>query len=297
MYNPYSERTIDVVEFSGLTHNPNLHASGVKWESPTVVSIVIDAGAAFNTYGSDVTGEQYLVKYDVILQKEVYRANFTRLTHQKFGGFQDVEYNNHGDAFVVGTFPSSLVRLSGPNGYDMEVWYGPNGTAHQGELGLSGLAAIKEKDILISNAYSSNELFKFKMSDKKGHPVKIPITPAGTVFGNTDGIRLHPKYNNKILLVARNDGGVAVFRSKDGEWNQAEYLGSVANPTEPASSSKKARADGFGGQTSTQSIQISNSIYVTSEFFQTNHEAGDQSEFPMGDITAAVEKLFGNWTP
>jgi hypothetical protein len=49
-------------------------------------------------------------------------VNLTETTQGVYGAFQDVEFDGRGNVYVVGTYPSSILRVEG-NGTRVNEWY------------------------------------------------------------------------------------------------------------------------------------------------------------------------------
>lgn len=276
VYDPYKQTT-EIHEFPQISHNSEYHLGGVAANPYTnLISIVVDAGAAFNTGGKDISGTNLLLLWDPVAKKELYRLNLTETTHGTYGGFQDVEFDSRGNVYVVGTFPSSILRVE-KNGSVINEWYKSNGS-HE-TTGFSGLAVTKDIIISNDNAFTPNgRLIKFDLTLPKGIPVPVPITPTVSISGS-DAIQLPPKYNGTVLLAAVDASGVQVLRSKDGLWNEAESLGLVSNKVPAAN-----------GGFVTGTIQVGKRLYMIEEFFG-DAQPGTRTAFPFIDITDEVEAL------
>ncbi|KAF2467269.1 uncharacterized protein BDR25DRAFT_376200 [Lindgomyces ingoldianus] len=277
VYDPYA-KTTSIIEVPDVTHNQAYHLGGVAANPYTnLISIVVDAGAAFNTGGSDISGTNLLILWDPATKTEVYRLNLTTTTHGTYGGFQDVEFDSRGNVYVVGTFPSSILRVEG-NGSVVNEWY-ISPLSHT-ITGYSGLAAVGSRDVLIANDNANKQLVRFDMSLPKGIPIPIPVSPPKNISGS-DAIYLPPKYAGTILLAAVDASGIEVLRSKDASWTTAESLGQVSNKVSAAN-----------GGFVTAPVQIGNSIFMVEEFFG-DAQPGTRTQFPFVDITEEVEKLVG----
>lgn len=117
------------------------------------------------------------------------------------------------------------------------------------------------------------------MRAKKGVPAVVPVTPNVTLV-LPDAISLPPKYKGTVLLVAEDLAGVQVFRSRDGLWKTADYLGLIrwmdSSTVVPAAK------------------QIRDAIYIDALPFGDSAvagTAGNQSHFLFADITAQVDAL------
>ncbi|KAK0114895.1 hypothetical protein ONS96_013373 [Cadophora gregata f. sp. sojae] len=284
VYDPYKNKIVDIIEFPGISHNPEYHVGGVGIDKRTgLLSIVVDAAAAFSTTPPDVSGTNLILLLDPSTKELIYKINLTDTTHGKYGGFQDVEQDPDGRVYVVGTFPGSILRVDKKRGKrDPRVtpWYvsQPIDTT---STGLSGLAS---KDwTLLSNDNNGGRLLNFNMRLPTGIPTVVPLTPAYNIFFS-DAIYLPPKYGGTVLLVAEDGVGITVLRSKDGKWTRAEYLGTVPK-------SQYVTDDIF----STAAVQVGSSVYMVVTTFADpivpGTLAGSRKEFPFYDITAQVERF------
>ncbi|KAF5122536.1 hypothetical protein E5D57_013019 [Metarhizium anisopliae] len=125
----------------------------------------------------------------------------------------------------------------------------------------------------------------------RSKPTPVPIgttdTPPTTdaVLQNIEAITLPKKYEGKVLLVASNSKGVYVLRSKDGSWDSAENLGEIPNKY------------GKSGGVVVTTVQVEDRLYAVLEYFDDIKNpvpetvAGNRTEFPLQDITSAVEEL------
>ncbi|KAH6676977.1 hypothetical protein F5X68DRAFT_246030 [Plectosphaerella plurivora] len=282
VYDPGANRVDRIIEIPGLSYDPLLHSSGVKLDGPDKLSIVINAGRAFETGGQNRTGENFLVKYDLAQDKILWQANLGVATNNAVTGYQDVEHDGQGNSYVVSSFPESIVRVSA-DGQSVTPWYVL--AEGQQSTGMSGLAKFDDKMVLATNV-SGSSITAWDLTQDTGVPRSVPVTglPANeTLFMLSDGLYLPPRYEKTILLIA--DGvknGVAVVRSNDG-WASAQYLGFVANPVPE------------GGSLAAASVQLGDNVFLIPAFFTMERVAGTlagpQSAFPLPDITAEVEAL------
>lgn len=207
----------------------------------------------------------------------------TALTNGVYGGYQDIEHDSCGNSFVVGTWPSSIIKVSA-DGTAATTWYLNPDTDHT-KQGFTGL--VTKGDSLLVSDETGGRLLRFDMREEKGQPTVIPVGRNGSIpIGQSlDGLYMPEKYEGKVILASTSEAGTIVLRSKDGSWDSAERLGVVPNPF--------AQQGGF----TTASVQMGDRIYSTIEFFGDaankvpGTNAGNRTEFPLHDITAAVDKF------
>ncbi|KAG4440744.1 hypothetical protein IFR05_003788 [Cadophora sp. M221] len=272
--------TAESFTFENITLNPLLHISGVR-KNPVsgLYSVIIDAGAAFDTQGADISGDNFLIQYDLEAKIEVSRLNLTETTQGIYGGYQDVEFDAAGNIYVVGTYPTSILKVD-PSGVNVEVWYLPEPIDHTIK-GLGGLAVTG--NTLLANDNVSGNVLRFDLTASTGTPTSVPHSPAGVINDQGDGITLPAKYDGTVLLIAQNTVGFSVLRSKD-LWQTADFLGVIPIPAS------------VGNGVVTASVQIGESVYANIEYFFDTpvappNNAGNRTEFPLIDITAALDAL------
>ena len=281
---PYANKIVDIVTFPGITHNPKQHVGGVATDPYTgQISVLTDAAAAFDTGGGDVSGDNILFKLDGATNHILWTANLTVTTGAKYGGFQDVEHDQRGNTYVVGSWPTSILRIDSQG--SVTPWYVPAFTTTT-TFGYGGLAAVYGTDILLANDNASGELYRLNMSDAVGKPVLVPRTGTTAGLGDSDATYLPPRYNGTVLLLANDLHGTTVLRSRDARWTSAEQLGVIVND-------KPEAEGGFVPS----NIEISGTLYAVQEFFAdantTLPAPGKRVNFPLVDITAEVEALLG----
>ncbi|KAG7110497.1 Trichothecene biosynthesis protein 14 like [Verticillium longisporum] len=280
VYDPNKNVVVKTLTVPGLSGNPLLHSSGVQVDPRDRLSIVIDAGSSFDTGGQNISGVNFLVKYGLKDDRVLWKANLTAVTNGVYSGYQDIEHDELGNTFVLGTFPSSIIRVSA-DGKQATPWYlatPPDHTVH----GYSGIVNIGKSLIVSDN--TDGQLYKFDIRAQRGTPVRIPLSSGDGPIGlNLDGAYLPPRYSDKVLLISDNVNGTYVLRSSDGKWNTAENLGVVPNSLLSE------------GGTTVASLQIGESIYTVTEFFGDARVpgtlAGNRTSFPLIDITSQVESL------
>lgn len=249
------------------------------------VSIIADAANAFPSEGRDISGTNWLLKFDPVSKSLLYKINLTETSQGRYGGFQDVEQDPEGNVFVVGTWPGTLHKVD-KEGTEVIPWYLPERIV-QTEKGIGGIAALGW--MLLAQGDRSGEIWRFDMRAEKGVPVPVKVTPEHK-FDQSDAIYLPPRYKGTVLLVAEDAVGVSVFESKDAKWEAASYKGMVPI------------GDVDPGTMIVTAAQVGDSVYRVYEPFGDEGlggpgTAGNRTEFLFEDITAEVDKLLmGNGT-
>ncbi|KAI1131824.1 hypothetical protein F5Y10DRAFT_285312 [Nemania abortiva] len=319
VYDPYKASVVSTIEFANITRTVPFHIGGVAWDPYTSsskhgakpadeITILVDAAQAHETAGRDVSGDNYIIRWDAIAHEILWSVNLTTVTRGRYGGPQDIEHDDRGNIYVLGTYPGTLLRVSG-DGSAVKEWYVPppssrggrNGTIDHEVLGYTGLAAVDGSTLLVSDARNRSAdggaLYRFDMSAARGVPTLVPIAypsanaSASDVIRPGDAIYLPPKYDNEVLLITEHDAGVSVLRSrargaaKENKWRSAEFLGRIPNPPDVAAS----------GAVVTAAVEIAGSVFMVEEWFTDplvpGTSAGNRTLFPLVDITAQLDAL------
>ncbi|KAK5988374.1 Trichothecene biosynthesis protein 14 [Cladobotryum mycophilum] len=280
-YDVRQKRVIDVITIPGISENPKFHVSGVQVDvARDLLSIVANAGTAFDTAGQDISGDNVLVQYDLHQQRIVWRQNLTAVTKGLYGGFQDVEHDTFGNTFVMGTFPSSIIKIS-TDGKTATPWFVETNTKTTVH-GFSGIATHETGNFLLVADNEKGQILRFDTGAAKGTPELVVLQGGVEPIGkDLDCAYLPPLFRGTVLLVVDNALGVIVIRSKDGKWEKAEKLGAIAN------------AYLNDGGLSTAVVELGGRIYVSTEFFGDTAPAHslNRTQFPLYDITDEVKKL------
>jgi len=219
-----------------------------------------------------------------VRQKTLWTLNISDVTHEQYGGFQDVETDRRGNTYVVGSWPGTVLRAD-RHGKAVRPWYLPNPLPPTTKIGFGGLAAVPGTEMLLSMD-GDGKLYRFDLRDEKGKPVLVPAVPAVRHAFN-DAVYLPPKYDGRVLLNAVGPEGVQVLRSRDKSWGTAENLGTIPHRTGPE----------YNGSVVTATVQIGEpgSIYTVLGFWDLpwvpGTVAGNRTRFPMPDITKEIEAL------
>ncbi|KAI1173550.1 hypothetical protein F4777DRAFT_580780 [Nemania sp. FL0916] len=321
VYDPYKKSVVETIEFPNITRTVPFHIGGVAWDPYSSkkpnskseakkpgdeITILVDAAPAHETAGRDISGDNYILRWDAVSKRVLWTANLTTVSRGRYGGPQDIEHDGRGNVFVLGTYPGTLVRVSAPPSNSktgvIEEWYIPPPSPNTSVLdhaviGFTGLAAYDSDTLLVADARNNSvqggALYRFDMSAKKGTPVAIPITYPTTGSADADVIRpgdaiyLPKRYAREVLLISEHDKGVSVVRSrkKDEVWRSAEFLGRIANP---------ANITASGGLV-TAVVEIAGRVYLVEEWFTDaivpGTSAGNRTTFPLVDVTAQLDAL------
>ncbi|KAF2642339.1 hypothetical protein P280DRAFT_516132 [Massarina eburnea CBS 473.64] len=278
VYDSNARKMETIIEFPNVTNAPDFHLAGVQLNPRTnLISLVAGSGVPFSTNGKTLSGTDLYLQYDPQAQKVVRSANLSALSQSRIGGYQDVDHDPDNNAYIVSTFPASIIKVNTARNTS-ELWYQSDNI----EARTPGFAGIATKDwTLIANDRATGGLFNFDMRAAQGVPVPIRTTPNHTSH-EADGMQLPPKYDGRVLLVAEQGVGASVFRDLKGEWKEAEFMG-VVPYNDTASNVTKV-------------LQMGNSIYMNIEVFTDNGVmgpglAGNRSEFMYVDVTEKVEAL------
>ncbi|KAK0745497.1 hypothetical protein B0T18DRAFT_367179 [Schizothecium vesticola] len=286
IYNPYAPNMTQVLEYPGVSHTGDLHIGGLAWDPFTgLYTILTDPAAAWATGGADVSGTHLLMKYNPLTKQTLWTLNISTVSHERYGGFQDVETDRRGNTYVVGTWPGTILRAD-KRGKAIKEWHVPRPLAPTTQKGFGGLALVPESDILLSND-GDGQIYRFDTRDEVGRPVLVPMRPR-VLYADGDAIYLPPRYGGSVLLLASHLGGIQVLRSKDRKWTAAEYLGTVPNRKGPL----------YEGGVVVAAVEVGKtpgSIYMIEGFWDAEWVpgtvAGNRTRFPMPDITREVEAL------
>ncbi|KJZ68469.1 hypothetical protein HIM_12145 [Hirsutella minnesotensis 3608] len=276
VYDVKKKAIVDTISVRNIA-GPVIHASGVQYDLKNdKLAIMLNAGAAFDTQGQDISGDNNLVFYDPKSKKTDALVNLSNTAKEGFRAFQDMEHDEEGNVFVVGSYGPSMLRVSAKD-QKVEEWY--VGTTPAPTKGLTGVAKLNRDTLLVTDE-SDHSLYRFSMS-QRGQREKVELT-SGNLTSAMDGVYLPPKYRGHCLLVSDSVNGTVVLRSSD-EWKTAEVADVVPNDF--------FTVNGF----TAASVQIAQRIFAVTEWFLDGGglKAGDRSDFPMVDITDRLDKVCG----
>jgi hypothetical protein len=268
---------VDILTLPGITGNPNYHTGGVQLDkSRRHLTIIANAAPAFATNGEDISGSNVALSYDVDSKKVEWEVNLTAIVKGKYGGFQDADLDSRGNTFVIGSFPSSIVKIS-PGGKEAVSWYEAEGVS-QTVYGFSGITAAENGQLLLVSDNSTGGLLRFDPAEQQGRPTQIPLQNlSGNRIGQHLDAILLPKFlNGEVLLVVDGQKGVIVIRSKSQKWGKAEVRGAVPN------------AYASEGGVTVAVIEAWERLYVITEWMDSTL---NRTAFPVYDITDKVWQL------
>ncbi|KAF3906456.1 hypothetical protein ABW20_dc0105901 [Dactylellina cionopaga] len=282
-FNPYTNTT-RTFTFPGVSFDPDFHIGGVDYDSgKKVVYFGADAGNPFNTNGANLTGPNRLIRYNPQTQTVIYDIDMApfqaavklRNGNKLVSGFQDMAEDTSGNTYFIATFGNAIAKVT-PNGV-FSVYYAQN-PVDPSIAGYSGIFSVFNRLVIADNSIASFVTFDTNAwGPARPHVVAPTCQPAGYLF-SCDGFYAPPKYYGTVALCSNNAlQGIAVYKTYDN-WNTAKYLGLVLN-NDPA----------VGNGFPTATVQITNSIYISEEYFFGTPPIPDL--FPLIDITTKVSAL------
>ncbi|KAM4063855.1 hypothetical protein HRG_006955 [Hirsutella rhossiliensis] len=288
VWDPVKNEVVGSITDDRFSGRPELHASGVQLDAPRdQLSIMFNAGNAFNTLGRNIAGENNLVRYDLKTKRVLWAIDLSRVTSGAYGGFQDIEHDGYGNTFVCGTFPPSLMHVNITTQAATPWWLGPSDSQ---VVGINGIAMYQNRKLLgaYQTGVDGSQLVWFDIHTP-GSPNAIPVKQGGRVSNvgeSLDAAVLPAMYGGKILLVSDAFVGTVILHSND-HWATAEKLGAVPNGM---------AAEGIRVVTA---VQVGQRILCVFEFFGDANVkvpgqpagAGNRSEFPLQDITDDIDRL------
>ncbi|KAH7628121.1 hypothetical protein B0T09DRAFT_367567 [Sordaria sp. MPI-SDFR-AT-0083] len=265
-----------ILTFPNVTGTGTTHIGGIARDPHTgFYMILTDPAAAWATEGADLTGDHLLIKYNPLTSCTLWTMNLTTVTHEKYGGFQDVETDRRGNTYVVGTFPGTILLVD-KYGREIKGWYLPSPfpTPVPGvpftKRGFGGLAAVPGTNICYDpiGDHLCKQLGRLIRAAPGERPWRRRCRPGCCITIPTPFIcRLNMAGKKK--------------------WERAEYLGTVAVEYPVDEEFPQ-------GGVPVAVTQIGpESLYVILAFgdFPWVERAGGRRRFPMPDITREVEAL------
>lgn len=275
-YDPRTNKVIRVTPIPGIFGNLEFHTSGIQVDSKRdLLYIIAGPGAVWETSGKDISGDSFLIQYDLAAQKFNYFSNLTSVANGLYSGHQDIAQDCFGNSYVVGSYPSSILKVS-KDGKTITPWYVESGTATTVH-GYSGIASSANGRFIIVSDSEKGQLLRFDTEAPKGIPIHIPLQAGAEPIGESlDGGYLPALFHDTVFLATDNVLGTVVIQSKDG-WKSAQKVGVIPNTL--------ASAKG----TPTATVEIRGRIYVVTDFF--GDATRNRTDFPLIDITDKIKNF------
>ncbi|RKL01762.1 hypothetical protein BFJ71_g5091 [Fusarium oxysporum] len=282
VYDPYKRRIVDNFTFLNIALNPNHHVAGIAVDPSTgLLGVTVNDRIVLQTLGKEAPSLSYFLLYDQKKRQVKNSFNINAVTKGKVIGIQDLDYDKRGHKYVLGSYPSSIVRID-PSGRRSTAWYmaEPFAETHL-KYGFGGIQIIG--DVVLVNDNMIGGFKRFDARSSIGSPTVVPFTPNVSIEWS-DAIFAPPRYHGTVLLVAENYKGISVMRSHDG-WKTADYMGLIT----------ASEVDIPSDALTVATVQIGQSLYAVPEFFfdapVAPWNAGNRTQYTLYDITAKVETL------
>ncbi|GKT52109.1 core trichothecene cluster (CTC) protein 14 [Colletotrichum spaethianum] len=288
---PYKSELLEIIKFPGMSHSglekSDKRLPGISLDvASSVLTVIIQADEFFLTGGNDVSGDNFVIRYDLNKKSILSEVNLTDTTRGQYGGFLDIEPGLDDDIFVNGAYPASILRISNDN--KVSPYFVSKPTTPPRTYGFGGLARYGH--LLITNDNPHHQLVKFDLGT---HNIATPVVIPQTTYHNFSAgtsLRLPQKYRGNVLLqtesnVAQNITGVSVWSTADS-WQTAEYHGLIDGRND---------FDGFAPAISQVDVrEIMGRIYSSILFYDNTVNptmAGNRSNFMLRDISSKVDAL------
>ncbi|KAG4438217.1 hypothetical protein IFR05_006290 [Cadophora sp. M221] len=290
VYDPYKNEIVEIIEIPGISFNSSLFLTGIEIDERTgLFALLASAVGAFTVqpFGSDLSGPNIAILWDPKSRKVLYKADLAAVSKGQYGGHDDVEFDPEGNVYINTFFPGTILKVERPRGSRQNTtpkvteWY-LNQPRIPANAGFGGMAATRGWDLLTYDN-SLGRLLKFDMRALTGTPIVVPVTP-NEKFAGTDANYLPPRYKGTVLLLSGGPG-VRVLRSKDGNWDEAEFVGTVLK-------SDFGIAD---AHLVTAVVQVGEGLNMVvlpfGDAVVPGTLAGNRTQFPFYDITGHVDRL------
>ena len=297
-YDPYTKSS-EIVSILGLTNTGSFnytayHMNGVDYDRFSQdIYLTASSAEAFNGLytgnysNSNYSGPNRILKFDprkeeIVSDIDLVHAQdayFKKIGHRT-SGFQDIAETSAGDAYSIGTFGNSIVKIPAGSAR-ASLWYAPE---HYNETyGFGGIFSFGE--MLVVSDTLSRGLVTFDTFQTVGHPQKVQILnqQANSTPLTADGLFAPTKYGGKVALWSGDYNGTFVYWTADG-WQSAHYLGLVSNNAEAVNEGGLAVA----------TFEMGSRLFALDNYFQATLPVKDRKNFPVFDITDEVEKLVAN---
>lgn len=298
VYDPYTA-THDLITFPGITNNEMFHMSGIDFDAQKGIMVfVASAGAPFVSSGANLTGPNYIFRYDTTTRKVLYKADMggflatvQEYTGLAVNGIQDIATDSQGNTYAPVSFGAKAVARIAPDGR-VSAWFTTNKTGTVNPkipTTYSGLIFYEPSNRLVITDGPAGTFVTFNTKAAVGVPRSFKMTglPSDYAGVTCDGLLNPSRYPHRDVLLCSEDflgstGAITVFTSAD-HWKSAHYAGRIPNNDPRAV-----------GSIPTATVEIVNSLYISPFFISVLSDprtAGNRSSFPFFDITSMVDAL------
>lgn len=286
VYDPYSGHVVRVVEIPDIAHNTDYYISSVHWDFYTGLwTFLATSRRAGETHGADVSGDNYVIKYDVYKNAFVWKVNLKTLT-SKIGGCYGLETDFEGNTYVACTDGNTIIRILF-DGQFPKTWWPEH--VDPIDQAIRGLAAVPDSSRLLTHN-GEGLIGALDMTTEFGQRLPDWLANTNMMIPDVQGITLPPKYRSHVCLLTSPTQGVQVVEAMGWLWQTEDYLNHrhavqhtfTVIPPPPAI----AAENGYPSDT----VQVgSNSIFTLFEY-KDGHKNGDESVWHFEDITQAIEQ-------
>lgn len=293
IYDPY-EKTYDILELDGITNTDPFHVSGIDYDASSgAIMISANSGNPFVSSGSNMTGTNYVIKYDTNTNKIAYQADLSTFTdqlqteNQSGGGFQDFAEDTEGNAYVPTAFHVPAIAKITKSG-EVSAWYVGEATSSSSYIYLGVVHNTASSKLIVTAPYLS--LFQtFDLASDAPTPTNVTMNgrPAdGSYPGlECDGLINPVRYSGNVLLCSENGLAAITLWATTDDFLSVQYIGQVAD---------NSTTDIVTWAAPTATVELENSIFISHEYFHDLNQfdvVGNRSTFPFVDITSQVDGL------
>lgn len=292
VYDPYA-KTYEILEFDGITNTDPFHVSGIDYDASCgAIMISANSGNPFVSSGSDMSGANYVIKYDTNTNSVAYQADMSTFTDQlqiggqTGGGFQDFAEDADGNTYVPTVFHVPSIAKISKTG-EVSAWYVGEASSTTAYVYL-GVVSTDSSKLVVTSPYLS--LFQtFDLTSDAPAPTNVTMNgrPAdGSYPGlECDGLINPTRYSGNVLLCSENGLAAITLWATTDDYASVNYIGQVAD---------NATTDIVAWGSPTATVELENSIFISHEYFHDLNQfdvVGNRSTFPFVDITSQVDAL------
>lgn len=300
---PYTGTT-RLIEFPGISNqNDKYHATGVEYDAVShSMFITVNAPLPWYTLGADLSGPNYLIRYDLAINAVLWQADLAPIqdellsvTGLRGSGLGDSAVNGlDGANYMSISYGNSIAKVDSEGKVSI-YYYTPKESINTTDYGYLGLVIpIGSGKLVVADAVSHAFVaFNLCQNLTTGVPKTITLTnpealPAGYTL-DCDGLIAPKVYNNTVLLCSTNffrtAGVLTIFRSTDN-FETIRYVGLVDN--------QEAAGNLSLGAVPVTSVEVPGSIYILQQYFFDGGDpskVGNRTRFPLVDVTSRVTNI------